>query len=53
MTGAEISPVLRYAKSSALRKKVATTWQNRAYPANEAVLKKLFTQRAELAKLTP
>jgi thimet oligopeptidase len=51
MTGAEISPVLRYAKSSALRKKVSTTWQNRAYPANDAVLRKLFAQRAELAKL--
>ena len=51
MTGAEISPVMRYAKSSALRKKVSTTWQNRAYPANDAVLKKLFAQRAELAKL--
>jgi thimet oligopeptidase len=51
MTGAEISPVLRYAKSSALRKKVSTTWQNRAYPANDAVLKKLFAQRAELASL--
>ena len=51
MTGAELSPVLRYAKSSALRKKVLTTWDNRAYPANEAVLKKLFAQRAELARL--
>ena len=51
MTGAEISPVLRYAKSSTLRNKVMTSWQNRAHPANEAVLKKLFAQRAELAQL--
>ena len=51
MTGAEISPVLRYAVSSDLRKRVLTTWDNRAYPANDAVLKRLFALRAELASL--
>jgi thimet oligopeptidase len=51
MTGAEITPVLRYATSSDLRKRALTTWSNRAYPANDAVLKRLFALRAELASL--
>lgn len=51
MTGAEISPVVQYADSAALRKRVQTAWLNRAFPANDAVLKKLFAQRAELASL--
>lgn len=51
MTGADISPVFRYAKSSDLRKRVQTSWLNRAYPANDAVLKRLFAKRAELASL--
>ncbi|HYG46376.1 MAG TPA: M3 family metallopeptidase [Allosphingosinicella sp.] len=51
MTGADIAPILQYADSAALRKRVQTAWLNRAYPANDAVLKKLFAQRAELASL--
>ena len=51
MTGADISPIFRYAKSSDLRRRVQTTWLNRAHPANDAVLKRLFAKRAELASL--
>ena len=51
MTGAEIAPILQYADSASLRKRVQTAWLNRAYPANDAVLKRLFAQRAELASL--
>jgi thimet oligopeptidase len=51
MTGAEITPVMQYADSAALRKRVQTAWLNRAFPANDAVLKRLFAQRAELAAL--
>jgi len=51
MTGAEITPVMQYADSAALRKRVQTAWLNRAFPANDAVLKRLFAQRAELASL--
>lgn len=51
MTGAEITPVMQYADSAPLRKRVQTAWLSRAHPANEAVLKRLFAQRAELASL--
>lgn len=51
MTGADISPLFRYADSAALRKQVQTAWLSRAFPANDAVLKRLFAQRAELASL--
>ena len=51
MTGADISPVTRYAASTDLRKRVTTTWLNRAHPANDSVLKRLFAARAELASL--
>lgn len=51
MTGADYSPVMQYADSAALRKRVQTAWASRAYPANDAVLKRLFAQRAELASL--
>lgn len=51
MTGANISPILQYADNAELRKKAQTVWLNRAYPANDAVLQKLFAQRAEFASL--
>ena len=47
----EIVPVLHYAESADLRKRVMTAFYSRAYPANDAVLKRLISDRAELAKL--
>ena len=37
--------------SADLRKRLRTAFQSRAYPVNDAVLSRLFTQRAELATL--
>ncbi len=51
MTAANVSPIMRYAYNAELRKKTQTVWARRAYPANNAVLQKLFAQRAELASL--
>lgn len=51
MTGANVSPIMRYANNAELRKKTQTSWGRRAYPANDAVLQKLFAQRAELSSL--
>lgn len=51
MSDAEISPISQYATSSAVRRKIQLAWFSRAYPANDAVLKRLFKQRAELATL--
>lgn len=51
MSDPEISPIGQYAVSSAVRKKIQTAWFGRAYPSNDAVLKRLFKQRAELASL--
>lgn len=47
----DVQPVLQYADNAALRRRVQEAWLSRAHPANDAVLKRLFTQRAELAKL--
>ena len=47
----DVFPVSRYAKSADLRKRLRTAFQSRAYPVNDAVLSRLFTQRAELATL--
>ncbi len=51
MTYPEIVPLLHYAESADLRKRVMTAFYSRAYPANDGVLKRLFADRAELAKL--
>ena len=51
MTGADVAPIFQYANSTPLRKRVMTAWTSRAYPANDAVLRKLFALRAELASL--
>lgn len=45
------TPVLTYAKSDALRKRMFFAANNRAYPQNMAVLDKLAAKRYELANL--
>ena len=47
----DVFPVSRYSTSADLRKRLRTAFQSRAYPVNDAVLSRLFTQRAELATL--
>jgi thimet oligopeptidase len=44
-------PVFSYASNEGLRKRMYMEYQNRAYPANVAVLDKLISRRAELAAL--
>jgi thimet oligopeptidase len=44
-------PVLTYAKSAALRQRMSTAFNRRAYPANDANLKVIFNKRQELATL--
>lgn len=44
-------PVMSYARSSELRRSLFYEYTNRAYPANEKVLKKILTARHELAGL--
>jgi thimet oligopeptidase len=44
-------PVLSYAKSDDLRKRLLTEYQNRAYPANMTVLNQMIAKRHELATL--
>jgi len=44
-------PVLTYAKSEPLRKRMYMAFQNRAYPQNMAVLDKMIAKRHELAGL--
>ena len=45
----DLQPVVLYAKSEELRKRMVTESQNVAYPANLVVLDRLVTARAELA----
>jgi len=47
----DVFPVLRYARSEPLRKRVMLAFDNRAFPKNDAVFQRLLVQRAELAKL--
>ncbi len=44
-------PVFKYAKNEDLRKRMFMAYNNRAYPKNQEVLKKLFAKRHELATL--
>jgi len=44
-------PIMTYAKSEAVRKKMFMVFQNRAYPANMAVLDTILDLRYRLAKL--
>lgn len=46
----DTQPIMQYARSAEVRRKVSTAWLTRA-EANDAVLKRLFAQRAELAGL--
>jgi thimet oligopeptidase len=47
----DLQPVFRYAQSSDLRRRVMVASLSRAYPQNEAVLRRLLQQRAEMASL--
>lgn len=49
MARPEIVAILHYAESADLRKRVMTAFYSRAYPANDAVLMRLISDRAELA----
>ncbi len=44
-------PFMSYARDSALRRKLYLEYMNRAYPANDAVLREIFAKRHELAYL--
>jgi len=44
-------PALKFAESSALRRRLYETFNNRAYPKNRDVLLKMAATRAEIAKL--
>ncbi len=43
--------VMQHGADATTRKKMFLAWQNRAYPANEVILKQVITKRDELAKL--
>jgi thimet oligopeptidase len=47
----DVFPVLTYARSDDLRRRLRTEFDNRAYPANMAVLDRLIARRNELALL--
>lgn len=44
-------PLMEYADSEAVRRKAMMVYDNRAWPANEAVLKDLLAKRYELARM--
>jgi thimet oligopeptidase len=47
----DVFPVLTYARSDDLRRRVRAEFDNRAYPGNMAVLDRMIARRAELAGL--
>jgi thimet oligopeptidase len=47
----DLGPVMSYAKSGDLRRRLMIANNNRAYPANDALLRDIFNDRAELARL--
>jgi thimet oligopeptidase len=47
----DVFPVLTYATSDDLRRRLRTEFDNRAYPANMAVLDRMIARRNELARL--
>jgi thimet oligopeptidase len=47
----DVFPVLTYARSDELRRRVRAEFDNRAYPANMTVLDRMIARRAELARL--
>lgn len=47
----DLNPVMTYAANEGLRRRLAEANWTRAYPANDALLRQLFADRAELARL--
>jgi len=47
----DYQPVMSYAESDELRRRYSQTYLQRAWPKNDALLKRMFTLRAELAAL--
>ena len=47
----DLNPVMTYASNEALRRRLTEANLTRAYPANDALLRQLFADRAELASL--
>jgi thimet oligopeptidase len=47
----DVTPVLKFARSADLRKRIYLAYDNRAYPQNVKVLADLLQKRAELANL--
>ncbi len=47
----DYGPVMTYAKSTALRQRIFTTYNTRAYPANKDLLLQVLGVRSELAQL--
>jgi thimet oligopeptidase len=47
----DVFPVFTYARSDALRRRLRAEFDNRAYPANLAVLDRMIARRHELARL--
>ncbi len=47
----DVFPVMQYARSAELRRRLQTAFLSRAHPENDAVLRRLLAQRAELAGL--
>lgn len=47
----DLGPVMSYAKSDDLRRRLTIANATRAYPANDELLRKIFNDRAELARL--
>jgi thimet oligopeptidase len=45
----DYAPIMSYAKSEALRKRLYIAYQTRAYPANDAVLRQILDTRQQLA----
>jgi len=50
--GGDVQPVLTFARSEDLRRRLYMEWTNIAYPENIAVLDRLIAIRAEMARLT-
>jgi thimet oligopeptidase len=47
----DYQPVMTYAESDALRRRLSEIYNRRAYPENDAVLTQIFTLRQELAEI--
>lgn len=47
----DYAPVMTYAESDSLRRRLSEVYNRRAYPANDALLSRLFTLRQELSEI--